>query len=174
MLRYLKGTKGWRLVLGGEPAEVVGFTDADWGSDHDDRRSVGAYLFKISGGAVSWKTKKQGCVALSSTEAEYMALCQSAKESVWLEEFVKGLGISVSGSMVIKVDNQGSIALAKNSVFHDRSKHIDIQHHYTRDLVRAGRIEIKYIPTKDMLADVLTKALPHAQHEYLTKAVGLF
>jgi len=174
VLQYLKGTKGWRLVLGGEPAEVVGFMDADWGSDHDDRHSVGAFLFKIGGGAVSWKTKKQGCVALSSTEAEYMALCQSAKESVWLEEFVKGLGVSVSGSMVIKVNNQGSIVLMKNSVFHDRLKHIDIQHHYTRDLVRANRIEIKYIPMKDMLADVLTKALPRAQHEYLAKAVGLF
>jgi len=70
MLQHLKGTKGWRLVLGGKPAEVVGFTDADWGSDRDDRRSVGAYLFKIGGGAVSWKTKKQGCVALLSMEAE--------------------------------------------------------------------------------------------------------
>jgi len=103
-----------------------------------------------------------------------MALCQSAKESVWLEEFVKGLGISVSGSMVIKVNNQGSIMLAKNSVFHNCLKHIDIQHHYTCDLVRVGRIEIKYIPMKDMLANVLTKALPRTQHEYLAKAVGLF
>jgi len=155
VLRYLKGTRRWRLVLGGKLAKVMGFAEADWGSDRDDRRSV-------------------GCVALSLTETGYVTLCQSAKESVWMEEFVKGLGVSVSSSMVIKVDNQGSIALANNSVSHDRLKHIDIQHHYTRDLVRANGIELKCIPPKDMVADVLTKALLRAQHKYLVKAVSLF
>ena len=142
-------------MLGGKLAKVMGFADADWGSDRDDQRSV-------------------GCVALSLTEAGYVTLCQSAKESVWMEEFVKELGVLVSSSMVIKVDNQGSIALANNLVSHDCLKHIDIQHHNTCDLVRANGIELKCIPLKDMVADVLTKALLRAQHEYLTKAVSLF
>jgi transposase InsO family protein len=174
VLRYLKGTRRWRLTLGGKPPQIAGFTDADWGSDRDDRRSIGAYIIKIGSGAVSWKSKKQTCVALSSTEAEYMALCQTAKESVWMVDFLKNLGISVCNSMVINVDNQASIALAKNPVFHDRSKHIHIQYHYTRDLVKEKRISLNYIPTKEMVADLLTKALPRTQHEYLAKGIGLF
>jgi hypothetical protein len=159
VLRYLKGTKMWRLKLGGKTPEIATFTDADWGSHRDDRHSVGAYLVKIGDGAVSWKSKQQTCVALSSTEAEYMALCQASKEAVWMVDFLGNLGVSVSGPMVVNADNQASIALAKNPVFHDRSKHIDIQYHYTRDLVKQEKIQLNYIPTQDMLADILTKSL---------------
>jgi hypothetical protein len=173
VLRYLKGTRGWRLKLGGDQLQIGGYTDADWGGDRDDRRSIGAYIVKIGCGAVSWKSKKQTCVALSSTEAEYIALCQVAKESVWMMDFLGGLGVSIRDAMVINVDNQGAIALAKNPVFHDRSKHIDIQYHYTRDLVREKRIQLDYISTSDMLADLLTKPLPRGQHVYLANGIGL-
>jgi hypothetical protein len=78
--------KGWRLTLGGKSPEVATFTDADWGSSHDDRRSIGAYIINIGDGAVSWKSKKQSCVTLSSMEAEYMALCQASKELVWMTD----------------------------------------------------------------------------------------
>ena len=88
-------------------------------------------------------------------------------------DFLKDLGVSVQDSMVVNADNQGSIALAKNPVFHDRSKHIDIQYHFTRDLIKNKRISLNYVPTKEMSADLLTKALPRAQHEYLTKTIGL-
>lgn len=174
VLRYLKGTRGWRLTLGGTPPQIAAFTDADWGSNRDDRRSIGAYIVKIGCGSVSWKSKKQTCVALSSTEAEYMALCQAAKESIWMVDFLRDLGISIHDTMVINADNQGAIALAKNPVFHDRSKHIDIQYHFTRKLVRDGRIGLNYVPTQEMVADILTKALPRAQHEYLARELGLF
>ncbi len=89
-------------------------------------------------------------------------------------DFLHSLGVSLRGPMVVNADNQGSIALAKNPVFHDRSKHIDIQYHYTRDLVKQEKIQLSYVPTKDMLADVLTKSLPRAQHEHLSKGIGLF
>ena len=117
MLRYLKGTIGWRLRLGGSEPVVAAFTDADWGGDLDDRRSIGAYVLKVGDGAVSWKSKKQTCVALSSTEAEYVALCQVSKEAEWMLDFLKGLGIPMDSAMVVHVDNQGVIALAKNLVF---------------------------------------------------------
>ena len=84
VLRYLKGTKAWRLQLGGKAPEAAAYTDADWGSHRDARRSIGAYIIKIGTGVVSWKSRKQSCVALSSTEAEYMALCQASKEAVWI------------------------------------------------------------------------------------------
>ena len=102
-----------------------------------------------------------------------MALCQAAKESIWMVDFLKDLSVSVQDSMVVNANNQGSIALAKNPVFHDRSKHIDIQYHFTRDLIKNKRISLNYIPTKEMSADLLTKALPHAQHEYLMKTIRL-
>jgi hypothetical protein len=112
-------------------------------------------------------------MALSSTEAEYVALCQVAKESVWMIEFLGDLGVLIHDAMVVHVDNQGAIALAKNSVFHDRSKHIDIQYHYTRGLVKERRIHLEYIPTTEMLADLLTKPLPRRQHGYLADGIGL-
>ena len=102
-----------------------------------------------------------------------MALCQVAKESVWMVDFLKDLGISVQDSMVVNADNQGSIALAKNPVFHDQSKHIDIQYHFTWDLVKGKWISLNYIPTKEMSADLLTKALPRTQHKYLAKTIRL-
>jgi hypothetical protein len=100
--------------------------------------------------------------------------CQAAKKSVWMVYFLKSLGISVCDSVVINSGNQASIAFTKNPVFHDRSKHIHIQHHYTRDLVREKRISLNYIPTKEMVADLLTRASPRAQHKYLAKGIGLF
>jgi len=121
VLRYLGGTKLWRLTLGGGTSQLAVFTDADWGSHRDDRRSVGAYLVKIGDGVVSWKSKKQSCVALSSTEAEYMA-----------------------------------------------------QFHYTRELISNGRIVLNYVPTADMLADLLTKSLPRVRHVTLSRGIGLF
>ena len=107
VLRYLGGTKQWRLTLGDGTSQLAVFTNADWGSHRDDRRSVGAYLIKIGDGVVSRKSKKQSCVALSSTEAEYMALCQASKDSVWMADFLKDLGISVQGPVVVSADNQG-------------------------------------------------------------------
>ena len=110
VLQYLKGTRGWRLRLSGKPLQVMAYTDADWGSVLDDQHSIRAYIVKVGGGAVSWKMKKQTCVALSSTsstEAEYVALCQAAKESVWMVEFLGGFGVAIQDAMVVNVDNQG-------------------------------------------------------------------
>ena len=103
-----------------------------------------------------------------------MALCQASKESVWMMDFLRNLGISMREPLTVNADNQGSIALAKNPVFHDRSKHIDIQYHFTRDLVKHKKIHLQYIPTENMLADILTKSLPRAQHAHLSQGIGLF
>ena len=132
------------------------------------------HIIKIGCGSVSWKSKKQMCITLSSMEAEYMALCQAVKESIWMVDFLWDIGISIHNTMVINANNQGAIALAKNPVFHDHSKHIDIQYHFTHKLVKDGWIGLNYVPTQEMVADILTKALPHVQHEYLAREVGLF
>jgi len=122
-------------------------------------------MVKIGDGAVSWKSKKQSCVALSSTEAEY----------IWMVDFLRNLGVSLRGSMVVNVNNQRSISLAKNPVFYDRSKHIGIYiiSRVIYDLVKGQRIHLEYIPTKNMLADLLHEALPRTQHEQLSEGIGL-
>ena len=174
VLRYLKGTKIWHLNLSGEIADLAGFSDSDWGGDHNDRKSVSAYVFQMGDGAISWKTKKQSSVVLSSVEAEYMVMCQVAKEAIWLTGFLKDLGIHLHSTLVIFGDNQGALALAHNPVFHPHSKLIAIQYHYTRELIQNGCITIKYLPTKVMIADTLTKSLAHPQHMVLTEMLGVY
>ena len=173
ILCYLKGTKRWTLNLGGQVADIASYTDSDWGADRDDRKSIGAYVFRIGDAAISWKTKKQSSVALSSVEVEYMAMCQAVKEAVWLTGLLKDFGIDLRSPIVIFGDSQGALALAQNPVFHPRSKHIAIQYHFTRELVQANQITVQYIPTKAMMADALTKALPRPQHIILTEMMGI-
>ena len=95
VLRYLKGTKHRNLHLGGGIPDIAGFSDSDWGGDHDDRKSTGAYIFRLGLGAVSWKSKKQTSVALSTVESEYMAMCQAVKEAVWLNGLWKTLVLNL-------------------------------------------------------------------------------
>ena len=123
--------------------EVSAYTEADWGNDHDDRRSIRAYIIKVSGGAVSWKSKKHACVTLSSTEVEYVALCQAAKESVWTIEFLKTLGVSICDVMTVNVDNQGTMALARNPVFHNRYP-CSVPRHHRPSEVRISSLCIKH------------------------------
>ena len=174
VLHYLKGTKKWTLNLGGPIANIAGFTDSDWGADCDDWKSIWAYIFRMGNGAISWKLKKQTSVALSSVEAEYMAMCQAGKEAIWLTGLLEDFGINLQSPIVVFSDSQGALALAKNPVFHPRSKHIAIQYHFTRELVLHNRIAIDYVSTKVMVADILTKPLPKPQHISLTEMMGVF
>ena len=152
---------------------VYGYSDSDWGSDSDDRRSVTGYVFLLGGGAVSWQARKQTTVALSSVEAEYMAATQSAKEAMWWRSTLQEMGVELTGPTVIHSDSQGSIALTKNPEHHARSKHIDIRHHFVREQVAVGTITVDYVPTEDMVADVLTKALPRDKHHKLISMMGV-
>jgi len=171
VLRYLQGTKDLGLIyeagetgsgngIGGQLC-VVGFSDADWGGDLDTRRSTTGYLFMIeeTGGVVSWGSKLQPTVALSSAEAEYMAACAAVQEAVHLRLLMSDLGFEQREPTVIYEDNQGCIALSDNPVHHRRTKHIDIRYHFIRERVTSKEIELKYVPTEHQLADLLTKGL---------------
>lgn len=167
VLRYLQGTKDLGLVYEasgdstGQPS-IVGFSDADWGGDLDTRRSTTGYLFMIdkTGGAISWASKLQPTVALSSAEAEYMAACAAVQEAIHLRLLMHDLGFEQKEATVIYEDNQGCIALSDNPVFHKRTKHIDIRYHFIRERVTSKEIELKYVATEHQLADLLTKGLP--------------
>jgi hypothetical protein len=150
----------------------VGYTDADWGGGHGCR-SVTGYAFMLAGGVISWQSKKQKTVALSTVEAEYMATTQGAKEAVWWRSFLTGLGHDITAPTILHSDNQGSIALAHNPEHHARTKHINIQHHFIRELVADKTIDLTFIGTEDMIADILTKALERKAFERCARQLGL-
>jgi hypothetical protein len=169
VFRYLRGTVDRRITYTGagsidSQAELVGYCDADWGGG-PGRRSITGYAFLLAGGAISWQSKMQKTVALSTVEAEYMATTQAAKEAIWWRSFLAGLGHDMSRATVIYSDSQGSIALAHNPEHHARTKHIDIQHHFIRQHVTDKTIDLQHVGTAEMAADILTKALDRVEHE---------
>ncbi|KMQ91353.1 opie2a pol protein [Lasius niger] len=163
VLRYLKGTANFGNTYKYGEDDFQGFVDADWAGSIHDRRSFTGYAFVINGGCISWYSKKQRTVALSSTEAEYMALDEAAKEAVYLRRLLRELGIN-TGKVTLSNDNLRAQRLATNPVFHARTKHIDIRHHLVREIVDAGLIRLEHVASEEMPADVLTKALTKPKH----------
>lgn len=161
VLRYVAGTLNLGLVFRKDSEDdIVGYSDSDYAGLIDGRKSTGAYVFMFAGGPISHSSKLQPTVSLSSCEAEYMALVETAKEAVWCARFLAELGYRKGESPVLlRADNQGSISLSKNPEFHKRTKHIEIKWHWIREVVESGRIKIEYISTKSMIADGLTKPL---------------
>lgn len=173
ILRYLKGTSNFVLCFRKSDHALTGYTDADWGNCTIDRKSYTGYAFTLCGAAVSWKAQKQRTVALSSTEAEYMALAETARETAYLRILLRELGEPQSSETVVFCDNSGAKFLSENPVYHARTKHIDIRHHYVREAVANGVVAVKSIPRTEMTADVLTKALPKPKHYQCAKWLGL-
>ena len=173
-LRYLQRTKDLGLVYRGGCTTLVGYVDADWAGNAVDRRSYTGYAFSLGGAAISWEARKQRTVALSSTEAEYMALSDGAKEAIYLRRLLNGITQCVSREpVVVYNDNQGSHKLARNPVFHSRTKHIDVRHHFVREALEDGHIELEYMATEDMPADVFTKGLHGPAHQKCSMRLGL-
>ncbi|KAG2759912.1 Retrovirus-related Pol polyprotein from transposon TNT 1-94 [Phytophthora cactorum] len=175
VFRYIKGTRthGIEIQAASEDG-LQGYSDADWAGDVETRRSTSGYAFMMNSGCISWRSKKQWTVALSSTEAEYMALTEAAQGTIWLKAFLCELGEMKSDDPVkIYEDNQGSIALAKNPEFHKRTKHIDIRYHFVRERVEDGQVVLQYCSTKDMKADLMTKPITAVQFESLRSKLGI-
>ena len=174
ILRYLKGTTYLGLSYKKcAEGNLTGYSDADWAGDMDDRHSTSGNVFFLAGGAVSWLSKKQATVALSTAEAEYVALSAATQEVIWLRRLFTDVGVPPEGPTIIHEDNQGAIAMAKNPVGHARTKHIDIRHHFVREGVQNGAIVLKYIATDEMIADMLTKPLPKHRFEKLVTELGM-
>ncbi|GJU01945.1 secreted RxLR effector protein 161-like protein [Tanacetum coccineum] len=157
IFRYLKGTSDVGLIYGGDHEYLVaGYSDSDYAADLDARRSLTGYVFTIGNSVVSWKATLQPSVALSTTEAEYMALTEAAKEGIWLKGLIEDLGFPQDQATVF-CDSMSAICLAKDQVYHDRTKHIDVRYHFIRS---ERRIKVKKIGTEDNPADVFTKPVP--------------
>ncbi|GJY28610.1 retrovirus-related pol polyprotein from transposon TNT 1-94 [Tanacetum coccineum] len=162
ILKYLKGTADVGLVYGrdqGKHVDVDGFVDADYAKDPDKGRSITGYVFMVHGCVVSWKATLQHVVALSTTEAEYMALTEAVKESIWLKGLLIELGVNLR-SVIVNCDNQGAIHLSRNAMFHERKKHINVRYHFIREIVESKEIEVAKISTKDNVVNAFTKVVP--------------
>ena len=168
--RYLSGTRDTVLTYGGERHGLIGYTDAD-GASQEHRRAISGYAFIIDGGAVSWSSRKQELVTLSTAEAEYVAATHAAKECLWLRRLIGDLHLHLATPTTLFCDNQAAIRLAHADNYHARTKHIDIRFHFIRDTIERGYVMFTYCPTDDMTADILTKAL--ARWKVSKHALGL-
>jgi hypothetical protein len=161
VVRYLIGSRSLALTLGGtSEINLVGFSDSLYADCPDTRRSCMGYCFSLGGGVISWSSRKQKTIACSTTDAEYIALSEACRETMWLRHFAHELGILKTISTLLLCDNNGARVLAYDPLHHTRSKHIDVRHHYIRERVESLDIVVKYIPSNDNIADVFTKALP--------------
>jgi hypothetical protein len=173
---YLKGTKDLKLTFGGpklpQTTELNIFCDADWAANAD-RKSISGYVFTLAGGAISWSSKKQNSVALSTAEAEYIAATHVAKQAIWFRSLFRELGFPQPTTSTIFMDNQAAVTIAHNPQHHSRTKHIDIAHHFLRDLVKRGTLNTVYVKTENNLADILTKGIPRFPHQDFVQQLGL-
>ncbi|GMI77269.1 hypothetical protein HRI_001396200 [Hibiscus trionum] len=153
-----------KLCFGNEKPILVGYIDSDMARDIDLRRSTSGYLINYAGGAVACQSRLQKCVALSTTELEFIVATEACKEMLWMKKFVHEVDFTQE-RYVLYCDSQSAIHLGTNSTFHARSKHIDVRYHWIRDVLEAKLLELEKIHTDDNGANMLTKALPRVKFE---------
>lgn len=175
VFKYLRGTSDTKLTYQGKRPEsrLTGYVDADWAGDVNNRKSISGYVFKLSSRAISWSSKKQGSTALSSTKAEYIAGTHTAKELIWLCTLLADLRVPCTGPTCLLIDNQSAMAIAQNTVYHTRTKHIGVRDHFLRERVISGDLKLEYVPIGDQVADIMTKGLLREKHEHFSKGMGL-
>ena len=174
ILRYIKGTlNDGLLYTSSEEFKLVGYSDSDWGRDLDERKSTTGFTFFMGNTAFTWTSKKQAIVTLSSCEAEYVAASSAVCQGIWLRNVLKYLGFQQENPTEVYIDNRSAIALAKNPVYHDRSKHIDTRFHFIREHVKNQEVELVSCRTYDQIADIFTKPLKHDVFTRLKTMLGM-
>ncbi|XP_074369744.1 secreted RxLR effector protein 161-like [Apium graveolens] len=175
IIRYVSGTFDLGLVYTKDEGNYLfsGYSDCDLAGNVDGRKSTGGMSFYLKENLITWVSQKQKCVALSSCESEFMAATTAACQGIWLYNLLRKITDIKPGSVVLYIDNKSAIDLAKNPVFHERSKHIDIRYHFTRECVERGDIILRHVNTNEQCADVLTKALSRAKFEGMRELLGV-
>lgn len=172
IFRYLCGTKNYRLRYF-KTTEIQAYSYADWASEIDQRKSCSGLIINMSNAAICLGSKRQNIVALSTTEAEYIALSFATREVMWLRQLASEIDNKPLKATTIYCDNQSTINLATLDAYRSRTKHIDIRFHHTREQVEKKVIIINYLPTESMVADSLTKAVSSEKHKFCAEKEGL-
>jgi len=174
IFRYLQGTADFGLLYKkGEHSDLMGFTDSDYTGDQDDRKSTSGYVFMLGTGAVSWSSKKQPIVTLSTTEAEFVAAASCACQAIWLRRILEEIQFKQQGETSIYCDNSSTIKLSRNPVLHGRSKHIDVKYHFLRDLAKDEVINLIFCRSEDQVVDIFTKPLKTPLFHKLRELLGV-
>ena len=174
MLRYVKDTINYGLLYKkGDEVKIVGYCDADYAGDHDTRRSTTGYVFMLGSGVVSWCSKRQPTVSLSTTEAEYRAAAMAAQESTWLMQLMKDLHQCTDNAVPLYCDNQSAIRLAENPVFHARTKHVEVHYHFLREKVLREELIMHQVKSEDQVADLFTKGLSTSRFQKLREQLNM-
>lgn len=175
ILRYLRGTLEFKIVYEKTGKELCAYVDSDWAGDSEDRKSCSGYVLMLANGPICWRSRKQKSVALSTMEAEYMALSEVSKEIVHRRRMLSEMDMTefVTQPTLTFCDNQSAIKFSSGQVLHDRSKHIDIRYHFAREAQEKEIIKVEYLPSGDMVADILTKGLPKMKHSKCMELLGL-
>lgn len=173
-LRYVAHTVGQGILLkASDKLTLQAFSDSDWASCIDTRRSITGYIMLFGNSPISWKSKKQTTISRSSSEAEYRAMASASSEVTWLIRLLAELGVDNLQPVTLHCDNQSALYIAKNPVFHKRTKHIELDCHFTRDKVLEGLLQLSYLPTQHQLDDILTKVVPSPQFRELLSKLGM-
>lgn len=174
LLSYIHHTHSQGILLRAIPSLTLqAFSDSDWGSCPDTRKSLTGYVLLLGGSPISWKSKKHSTISKSSSEAEYRAMAHAAAEITWVVRLLSEMGLNSLTPVTLHCDNQSAIHIGKNPVFHERTKHIDIDCHFTREKVLEGLIQLTYLPTRSQIADIFTKILPSSQFQELMSKLGM-
>ena len=174
ILKYIKGSPGKGLLYGhNDHTRVVCYTDADWVGSPSDRRSTSEYCVSIGGNLISWKIKKH-VVARSSAKAEYRAMALAACELIWLKQLLKELQFGEVTQMTVICDNQAALHISLNPVFHERTKHIEVDCHFVRKKITSGDIKIEFVNSNDQLAEIFTKSLRDPRIDYICNKLGTY
>jgi hypothetical protein len=176
LLRYIAGTIDYGLVYPKSAKgtnRITGYSDSDYGGDVDERKSTTGVIFFLGQMVISWLSQKQKTIALSTCEVEYIAGAAAACQAVWLNRLLDDIAGAKAQKPILKMDNQSAIALSRNPVLHDRSKHIDTKFHFIRECVEHGRICLDYVKTQEQLADILTKSLGRTRFCELRDQIGV-
>jgi hypothetical protein len=173
VLRYLRGTTDYCLHFTSSSVNPSDFkldvwTDSDWAFNRAERKSHHGYIIQLNGNIISWMSKKQDIISTSSTEAEYIAISAGVQEALWIQSLLREL-LLVDVPTTVHADNQSAITIADKRKFSERTKHIDIRHHFIHSHIRNGNIVINWVSTQEQLADILTKALDRILHAGFTK-----
>ncbi|CAL8087744.1 unnamed protein product [Prunus armeniaca] len=174
ILRYVKGTLDYGLeYVKGKGAVLIGYFDSDWSGSVDDSKSTSGYAFSFGSGVFAWASVKQNCVALSTAEAEYISASEATTQAIWLRFVIEDFGELQTEATPLHCDNISAIAITRNPVFHQKTKHIDRRYHFVKDALQEGTVDLIYCPTNEQLADIFTKALAKDRFSYLREKLGV-